>query len=57
MTKLEKLSGLTPNELAEVLENNPRAYMAVKGAVAEEHLKKYFIELGNNGHIAQFRTA
>lgn len=57
MTKLERLSGLTPNELAEVLENNPRAYMAVKGAVAEEHLKKYFMELGNNGHIAQFRTA
>lgn len=57
MTKLERLSGLTPDELAGVLEDNPRAYMAVKGAVAEEHLKKYFIELGNNGHITQFKTA
>lgn len=57
MTKLERLSGLTPDELAEVLENSPRAYMAVKGAVAEEHLKKYFVNLGNEGHISQFTTA
>ena len=57
MDKLLKLCGLTPNELAEVLENNPRAYMAVKGAVAEEHLRKYLNELGNDGLISGVKTA
>jgi len=57
MDKLFKLSGLTPDELADVLENNPRAYMAVKGAVAEEHLRKYLFELGNQGLIKGVKTA
>ena len=57
MNKLFKLCGLSPDELADALENNPRAYMAVKGAVAEVHLNKYFVELGNSGKIAGLKTA
>jgi hypothetical protein len=57
INKLNRLCGLAPNELADVLENNPRAYMAVKGAVAERHLKNYFSNLQNNGLIASFREA
>ena len=57
MNRLKKLCGLEPHELARVLENNPRAYMAVKGAVAEEHLNKYLKELGNKGHIVGLKTA
>jgi len=57
MNNLFKLCGLTPDELADVLGNNPRAYMAVKGAVAEEHLRKYLIELGNKRLIAAVKTA
>ncbi len=55
--RLKKLCGLDPNDLAEVLENNPRAYMAVKGAVAEQHLKNYFINLKNQSLILNFRMA
>lgn len=55
--KLERLCGLTPNELADVLENNPRAYMAVKGAVAEKHLENYFIQLRSEGLISDYREA
>ena len=55
--RLQLLCGLEPNVLAEVLENNPRAYMAVKGAVAEKHLFNYFERLQNEGSIASFRMA
>lgn len=55
--KLKQLCGLEPNELAEVLENNPRAYMAVKGAVAEKHLDNYFMNLKDEGKISSFRMA
>jgi hypothetical protein len=57
ISRLEKLCGLSADGLAGVLESNPRAYMAVKGAVAEEHLKKYFAELGSTGMIAGIKTA
>lgn len=57
INKLERLCGLTPNVLAEVLENNPRAYMAVKGAVAEKHLENYFRQLVENGEILEYRVA
>ncbi|RLD24818.1 MAG: hypothetical protein DRI71_01450 [Bacteroidetes bacterium] len=57
LDRLKRLCGLEPNDLAEVLENNPRAYMAVKGAVAEKHLKNYFEKLKTQGSISDFRTA
>ncbi len=57
MDRLFRLCGLDPDELAEALENNPRAYMAVKGAVAEVHLHKYLIEQGNLGHIVGLKSA
>lgn len=57
LNKLWKLCGLSPDELADVGENNPRAYMAVKGAVAEKHLHKYFNSLLKNGSISSFRMA
>lgn len=57
LDRLKRLCGLEPNDLAEVLENNPRAYMAVKGAVAEQQLKNYFIELKDQSLIFDFRMA
>lgn len=42
---LNQLTGLSDSELAEVLSKNPRAYMAVKGAVAEKHLEKILTSL------------
>ncbi|USD24572.1 hypothetical protein [Flagellimonas marinaquae] len=55
--RLKNLCGLSPNDLAEVLENNPRAYMAVKGAVAERHLKDYFKSLQEKKVITSFKEA
>jgi len=52
-----KLCGLNPNELATVFENNPRAYMAMKGAVAEEHLKKYLTSMQSSELISDFNDA
>lgn len=57
LDRLRRLCGLGPNDLAEVLENNPRAYMAVKGAVAEQHLKNHLNRLKNQGSILDFRMA
>ncbi|MEZ4750943.1 MAG: hypothetical protein R3B54_10065 [Bdellovibrionota bacterium] len=52
---LHRLTGLTPNELAEVLQNNPRAYMSVKGAVAEKHLDKTLSALKADQTISDYR--
>ena len=49
------LTGLSDSELADVLAANPRAYMAVKGAVAEKHLENILEGLKSRGQIASFR--
>ncbi|NOQ21153.1 MAG: hypothetical protein GQ565_00700 [Candidatus Aegiribacteria sp.] len=54
---LYELTGLEPDDLAEVLAENPRAYMAVKGAVAEKHLEKYLERAKATGSIRNFRKA
>jgi hypothetical protein len=54
---LYRLTGLSSDDLAEVLAKNPRAYMAVKGAVAEKHLENYLIESQRLAKIAGFRRA
>ncbi len=56
-SKLTQLTGLTSDELADVLEKNPRAYMAVKGAVAEKHLERILNILVNEGRIKSVREA
>jgi len=50
-------TGLTPQELAEVFQCNPRAYMAVRGAVAEKHLEKVLENLMREGDIDDYRSA
>lgn len=55
--RLYQLTGLDSNDLADVLAENPRAYMAVKGAVAEKHLEKYLEQLVKNHVIRSFRKA
>jgi len=50
-------TGLTPEELSEVFQNNPRAYMAVRGAVAEKHLEKVLCTMQEDGHIDGYRSA
>ncbi len=52
---LLKLTGLSPDQIADVLVENPRAYMAVKGAVAEKHLELQFESLRSKGLISFFR--
>jgi len=54
---LYQATGLTPQELAEVLQNNPRAYMAVRGAVAEKHLDKVLDGLCQAGGINSYRRS
>ena len=54
---VDPATGLTPAELSEVFENNPRAYMAVRGAVAEKHLDKVVAQLVEEGAINDYRTA
>lgn len=54
---LLQATGLTPQELSEVLQQNPRAYMAVRGAVSEKHLKKILKNLQQQGVIPSFRSA
>lgn len=49
--RLDALTGLTDDELADVLIDNPRAYMAVKGAVAEKHLEKILSKHVEHGQI------
>ena len=52
--KLFELTGLTNEDLVDILKNNSRAYMAVKGAVAEKHLEKYLKELKNKNKILSY---
>ena len=52
---LLSLTGLAPDQLADVLVENPRAYMAVKGAVAEKHLELLLAGLRERGTVASFR--
>lgn len=54
---LGDLTGLTDDELADALVDNPRAYMAVKGAVAEKHLEKILLAHIDDGSIASVRVA
>jgi len=54
---LYQATGLTPQELSEVFQNNPRAYMAVRGAVSEKHLAKVVDALRQEGVIDGYRTA
>jgi hypothetical protein len=54
---LYEATGLTPQELAEVFQQNPRAYMAVRGAVAEKHLRKVLDNLIQQGNIDGYRRA
>lgn len=55
LSQLYKLTGLEPDELADALSENPRAYMAVKGAVAEKHLEKYLNKQVGLGKIQSVR--
>lgn len=54
---IAKLTGLSDKDLAEVLAQNPRAYMAVKGAVAEKHLEIELKKLEDANKIQGFRKA
>jgi hypothetical protein len=54
--KLVLLTGLSPNDLAETMMENPRAYMALRGAVAEKHLSNCLLELKSEGKIFDFRV-
>lgn len=54
---LEKLTGLSAQDLADVFAKNPRAYMAVKGAVAEKHLENLLFSYKQSGKIKSFKSA
>jgi len=54
---LEEMIGLAPDEFVEVLAENPRAYMAVRGAVAERHLAHVLEHLVSSGQIKEYGTA
>jgi len=54
---LYQATGLSPQELSEVFQGNPRAYMAVRGAVSEKHLSKVVDSLREEGVIDGYRTA
>lgn len=50
-------TGLEPEELSDVFQANPRAYMAVRGAVSELHLAKVVEALKAQAVIDSYRTA
>lgn len=54
---IDLATGLTAAELSNVFENNSRAYMAVRGAVAEKHLEKVLVELVERGDINAIQPA
>lgn len=54
-TRLHLLTGLSPEDLGDVLDQNPRAYMALKGAVAEKHLENILKRAVQDGVIRSFR--
>ena len=49
------LTGLMPKDLANAIGSNPRAYMALKGAVAEKHLEIYLESLLKKRQISSLR--
>ena len=54
---MEEATGLTSQELSDVLQENPRAYMAVRGAAAEKHLSKILGKFEAEGSIDGVRSA
>jgi hypothetical protein len=52
---LFRLTGLPSDEVGETLLSNPRAYMSLKGAVAERHLFNLLTNLATEGRIHSFR--
>jgi hypothetical protein len=52
---LLQLTGLNSDELGHTLLSNPRAYMALKGAVAESHLENLLTKLKFEKKIFDFR--
>ncbi|MEK6579652.1 MAG: hypothetical protein AABZ55_10535 [Bdellovibrionota bacterium] len=50
------LTGLSTVDLADTLASNPRAYMALKGAVAERHLWLHLQELVKQKKLVSLRT-
>lgn len=54
-SSLTKLTGLTPSDLADTLIANSRAYMALRGAVAEKHLWNHLENLKSTGKIESYR--
>lgn len=54
---LLELTGLSDEIFADVLANNSRAYMAVKGAVAEKHLEIILERERTNGNIKAFKPS
>lgn len=57
ITRLTRLTGLSSDELADALEKNPRAYMAVKGAVAEKHLSRILNKYVESGELKKVQEA
>jgi hypothetical protein len=54
---LFQATGLSPEELSSVLQKNPRAYMAVRGAVSEKHLENVIKELRTRNIISWYKGA
>lgn len=52
---LFRLTGLSPEQVGETLLSNPRAYMALKGAVAEKHLHNMLTKMVDEKKIYSFR--
>lgn len=50
-------TGLTASELSDVFQSNPRAYMAVRGAVAEKHLEMVLTKMVERGEIDSYQSA
>ena len=53
--RLFQLTGLSADDLADTIEANPRAYMNLKGAVAEKHLSIYLQALLEQKNIDSYR--
>ncbi|MFH0800042.1 MAG: hypothetical protein V2A66_07685 [Pseudomonadota bacterium] len=52
---LYEMTGLSDKDLADVLQKNPRAYMNLRGAVAEKHLEILLEKYREDGGIKSFR--
>lgn len=55
MSLLREMTGLSDADLADVLQKNPRAYMNLRGAVAEKHLEILLADYRKEGGIKSFR--